>query len=151
MGIETDWNCAISLRPLEDSTQPDPHRMTSSYADWDVKVLTICSVYFFYILTLSAVYRVRETGNYKSQYLYMNNVPFLAWCRLGFHTGLRLYGITSSGWTTYRFWFLSLRMQRPPPPKTCLAFTKRTTNRYSRWVCLIGENSCTSSTCAGYA
>lgn len=38
MGIETDWNCAISLRPLEDSTQPDPHRMTSDYADWDVKV-----------------------------------------------------------------------------------------------------------------
>lgn len=41
MGIETDWNCAISLRPLEDSTQPDPHRMTSSYADWDVKVIAI--------------------------------------------------------------------------------------------------------------
>ncbi|CAB1120292.1 unnamed protein product [Ectocarpus sp. CCAP 1310/34] len=37
MGIETDWNCAISLRPLEDSSQPDPHRMKSSYADWDVK------------------------------------------------------------------------------------------------------------------
>ncbi|CAM9177415.1 unnamed protein product [Discosporangium mesarthrocarpum] len=37
MGIETDWNCAISLRPLKDSTQPDPHRMTSAYADWDVK------------------------------------------------------------------------------------------------------------------
>lgn len=39
MGIETDWNCAISLRPLEDKTQPDPHRMKSSYADWDVKVM----------------------------------------------------------------------------------------------------------------
>lgn len=38
MGIETDWNCAISLRPLEDASRPDPHRMTSSYADWDVKV-----------------------------------------------------------------------------------------------------------------
>lgn len=38
MGIETDWNCAISLRPLEDSSQPDPHRMKSNYADWDVKV-----------------------------------------------------------------------------------------------------------------
>lgn len=38
MGIDTDWNCAISLRPLEDCTQPDPHRMTSDYADWDVKV-----------------------------------------------------------------------------------------------------------------
>lgn len=38
MGIETDWNCAISLRPLEDSSQPDPHRMKSDYADWDVKV-----------------------------------------------------------------------------------------------------------------
>ena len=44
MGIETDWNCAISLRPLEDSTQPDPHRMTSSYADWDVKVMVIATV-----------------------------------------------------------------------------------------------------------
>lgn len=38
MGIETDWNCAISLRHLEDSSQPDPHRMKSNYADWDVKV-----------------------------------------------------------------------------------------------------------------
>ncbi|CAM9109976.1 unnamed protein product [Choristocarpus tenellus] len=37
MGIETDWNCAISLRSLEDNTQPDPHRMMSTYADWDVK------------------------------------------------------------------------------------------------------------------
>ncbi|DAZ96126.1 TPA: hypothetical protein N0F65_008705 [Lagenidium giganteum] len=36
MGIETDWNCAISLRPL-DSDRPDPHRMTSNYSDWDVK------------------------------------------------------------------------------------------------------------------
>ncbi|KDO20097.1 hypothetical protein SPRG_14636 [Saprolegnia parasitica CBS 223.65] len=34
MGIETDWNCAISLR---DSEGPDPHRMTSNYSDWDVK------------------------------------------------------------------------------------------------------------------
>lgn len=38
MGIDTDWNCAISLRPLQDSSQPDPHRMKSDYADWDVKV-----------------------------------------------------------------------------------------------------------------
>eukprot|EP00953_Heterococcus_sp_UTEX-ZZ885_P029091 15472-Heterococcus_DN1.PRE.2 len=37
MGIETDWNCAISLRPLDEPNTPDPHRMTSSYADWDVK------------------------------------------------------------------------------------------------------------------
>ncbi|KAI9922405.1 hypothetical protein PsorP6_001536 [Peronosclerospora sorghi] len=36
MGIETDWNCAISLRSL-DSDGPDPHRMTSNYSDWDVK------------------------------------------------------------------------------------------------------------------
>lgn len=36
MGIETDWNCAISLRAL-DSDGPDPHRMTSNYSDWDVK------------------------------------------------------------------------------------------------------------------
>jgi hypothetical protein len=37
MGIETDWNCAISLRPLAEPNTPDPHRMTSEYADWDVK------------------------------------------------------------------------------------------------------------------
>eukprot|EP00611_Tribonema_gayanum_P022395 TRINITY_DN4484_c0_g1_i2.p1 TRINITY_DN4484_c0_g1~~TRINITY_DN4484_c0_g1_i2.p1 ORF type:complete len:508 (-),score=184.88 TRINITY_DN4484_c0_g1_i2:839-2362(-) len=37
MGIETDWNCAISLRPLDEPNTPDPHRMTSTYADWDVK------------------------------------------------------------------------------------------------------------------
>lgn len=43
MGIETDWNCAISLRPLEDSSQPDPHRMKSNYADWDVKVSYVLS------------------------------------------------------------------------------------------------------------
>ena len=27
MGIETDWNCAISLRPPETAGVPDPHRM----------------------------------------------------------------------------------------------------------------------------
>jgi len=36
-GLETDWNCAISLRALADNMAHDPHRMTSSYADWDVK------------------------------------------------------------------------------------------------------------------
>lgn len=36
MGIETDWNCAISLRSLA-TDGPDPHRMTSTYSDWDVK------------------------------------------------------------------------------------------------------------------
>lgn len=63
MGIETDWNCAISLRPLEDSTQPDPHRMTSSYADWDVKVIAIVvscllgihSVFTSYVLCVQSV------------------------------------------------------------------------------------------------
>jgi len=35
MGIDVAWNCAISLRPLDDG-QDDPHRMTSTYADWDV-------------------------------------------------------------------------------------------------------------------
>ena len=35
MGIEVAWNCAISLRPLEDGTD-DSFRMTSNYADWDV-------------------------------------------------------------------------------------------------------------------
>ena len=35
MGIDVAWNCAISLRPLIEG-QEDPHRMTSTYADWDV-------------------------------------------------------------------------------------------------------------------
>lgn len=35
MGIDVAWNCAISLRPL-DAGDYDPHRMVSTYADWDV-------------------------------------------------------------------------------------------------------------------
>jgi len=35
MGIETDWNCAISLRPLDEPHTPDPHRMKGQ-SDWDV-------------------------------------------------------------------------------------------------------------------
>lgn len=35
MGIDVAWNCAISLRALEEGEE-DPHRMKSSYADWDV-------------------------------------------------------------------------------------------------------------------
>jgi hypothetical protein len=35
MGIDVAWNCAISLRPL-DQGEEDPHRMVSTYADWDV-------------------------------------------------------------------------------------------------------------------
>jgi hypothetical protein len=35
MGIDVAWNCAISLRSLDDG-QEDPHRMISTYADWDV-------------------------------------------------------------------------------------------------------------------
>ena len=35
MGIEMAWNCAISLRPLEEGTD-DSFRMTSNYADWDI-------------------------------------------------------------------------------------------------------------------
>lgn len=35
MGIDVAWNCAISLRPLEVGEE-DPHRMVSTYADWDV-------------------------------------------------------------------------------------------------------------------
>lgn len=35
LGIDVAWNCAISLRPLE-SGEDDPHRMVSTYADWDV-------------------------------------------------------------------------------------------------------------------
>lgn len=35
MGIDVAWNCAISLRPLDQGTE-DPHRMVSNYADWDV-------------------------------------------------------------------------------------------------------------------
>jgi hypothetical protein len=36
IGLQTDWNCAISLRAL-DSGGHDPHRFISTYADWDVK------------------------------------------------------------------------------------------------------------------
>ncbi len=35
MGIDVAWNCAISLRTL-DQGEEDPHRMVSAYADWDV-------------------------------------------------------------------------------------------------------------------
>ena len=37
IGLETDWNCAISLRALAADTEADPHRYISDYADWDVK------------------------------------------------------------------------------------------------------------------
>ncbi len=36
MGIDVAWNCAISLRPLDEGEETDEHRMTSDYADWDV-------------------------------------------------------------------------------------------------------------------
>ena len=36
MGIDVAWNCAISLRPLDEGEEADAHRMTSNYADWDV-------------------------------------------------------------------------------------------------------------------
>jgi hypothetical protein len=35
MGIDVGWNCAISLRPLEEGFI-DSFRMSSTYADWDV-------------------------------------------------------------------------------------------------------------------
>ena len=35
IGIPFEWNCAISLRELNDD-ENDPHRHISSYADWDV-------------------------------------------------------------------------------------------------------------------
>lgn len=37
IGLETDWNCAISLRALASDAEADPHRFISQYADWDVK------------------------------------------------------------------------------------------------------------------
>ena len=36
MGIDVAWNCAISLRPLDEGEEADEHRMKSDYADWDV-------------------------------------------------------------------------------------------------------------------
>ncbi|RYH23225.1 hypothetical protein EON65_18110 [archaeon] len=36
LGIQFDWNCAISLRNLDAQESHDPHRHISSYADWDV-------------------------------------------------------------------------------------------------------------------
>jgi hypothetical protein len=43
MGIDVAWNCAISLRPL-DAGEEDPHRMVSTYGDWDVnaKLVSRC-------------------------------------------------------------------------------------------------------------
>ena len=35
MGIDVGWNCAISLRPLEEGLI-DSYRMSSNYADWDI-------------------------------------------------------------------------------------------------------------------
>ena len=35
MGLDVGWNCAISLRDLDEG-EIDDHRMPSSYADWDV-------------------------------------------------------------------------------------------------------------------
>lgn len=37
IGLQTDWNCAISLRALDAPGTLDPHRFISNYADWDVK------------------------------------------------------------------------------------------------------------------
>jgi hypothetical protein len=37
IGIQFDWNCAISLRSLGEHDEHDPHRYISSYADWDVQ------------------------------------------------------------------------------------------------------------------
>ena len=36
MGIDVSFNCAISLRELEQEESVDKYRMTSNYADWDV-------------------------------------------------------------------------------------------------------------------
>ena len=35
IGIDVAWNCAISLRALDEGEE-DPHRMVSSYADWTI-------------------------------------------------------------------------------------------------------------------
>lgn len=36
LGIQFDWNCAISLRDLDGQEEHDPHRDISTYGDWDV-------------------------------------------------------------------------------------------------------------------
>jgi hypothetical protein len=36
IGLQFDWNCAISLRDLDEEQTHDPHRHISNYADWDV-------------------------------------------------------------------------------------------------------------------
>ena len=36
IGLQFDWNCAISLRALDGVSSRDPHRYISQYADWDV-------------------------------------------------------------------------------------------------------------------
>ena len=34
LGIQFDWNCAISLRTLEEQEKYDPFRAISAYGDW---------------------------------------------------------------------------------------------------------------------
>jgi hypothetical protein len=34
IGIDVAWNCAISLRDLDEGEEEDEHRMMSEYADW---------------------------------------------------------------------------------------------------------------------
>lgn len=137
MGIETDWNCAISLRPLEDSSQPDPHRMTSTYADWDVKVQASYSKYAFGDLFF--LKRRWCTYPLTSVHSCVFPTPRFINTRLGSRMGSRQYGIISSGWITCHCSFLFSRMQPLRQPRTCSASTKNTTSRFLPSVCPIGE------------
>lgn len=128
MGIDTDWNCAISLRPLEDSTKPDPHRMTSDYADWDVKVPRSSSLPFAdhshhsqRSVILGRMYhgvRILHSDWYTTQLFHLSALwsecPHLPWfCgRLACLTGSRQYGTISRTWTMCPCWYLSSPTQR---------------------------------------
>lgn len=47
IGLQTDWNCAISLRDLKGDAKHDPHRIISKYADWDVQAQMVNLVYYY--------------------------------------------------------------------------------------------------------
>jgi hypothetical protein len=59
IGLQTDWNCAISLRDLKGDAKHDPHRIISKYADWDVQaqMVILCVLLLHSDLLTSVVFR----------------------------------------------------------------------------------------------
>jgi hypothetical protein len=52
IGINFDWNCAISLRDLSEEQTKDPHRHISNYADWDVLGFLLLFYYYYYFIII---------------------------------------------------------------------------------------------------